>query len=232
MDNSVMDTSDNNQIQAEPPIQATEKMVPQSQVNEIVGNAKREAAERAVEAFKRQQVQAPSEQPQNSQRNMSDDDIARVTDDRIKQHFTKIEQEAQDRANVDAANRIVGMFRDKVQAGKEKFDDFETVTSNVAMQYYPNVVQLLAEHVDNAADVLYHLAHNRDKLYRLESLSSHNASDGIFEIKRLANSIKSNDEGSNVKNAKEPLSQQKPSNTGTDSGATLSMADLKRKYRA
>lgn len=227
--------SDVSQTQAESIPQPAERMVPQSQVNEIVGNAKREAAERAVEAYKRQQTQAAPTQAavnheQSSYRNVSDDDIKRVTGDEIKRHFSQIEQEAQERANTEAANRIVGMFRDKIVAGKDKFEDFESVTSNVAMQYYPNVVQLLAEHVDNTADVLYHLAKNRDKLYRLESLSAHNSSDAVYEIKRLADSIKSNAESSQMKNANAPLSQQRPSNTGTDSGS-LSWSDLKRKYK-
>jgi hypothetical protein len=237
MDNGVMDNaSDMSQTQVEPTVQVTEKMVPQSQVNEIVGHAKREAAERAIDAYKRQQAQsAPAQASQHhepsSQRNMSEDDIKRVTGDEIKRHFTQLEQEAQERANVDAANRIVGMFRDKVVAGKSKFEDFESVTGNVAMQYYPNVVQLLAEHVDNTADVLYHLAKNRDKLYRLEALSGHNSSDAIYEMKRLSESIKSNEDGAQIKHPNSPLSQQRPSNTGTDSGSSLSMADLKKKYR-
>jgi hypothetical protein len=238
MDNSVMDNaSESNQTQAESVPVVTEKMISQSQVNDIVGSAKREAAERAVEAYKKQQAQSASAsqqqfQEQVSHRNMSEDDIKRVTDDRIKTHFTQLEQEAQERANVDAANRIVGMFRDKIIAGKDRYEDFENVTGNVAMQYYPNVVQLLAEHVDNSADVLYHLAKNRDKLYRLEGLSSHNSSDAIYEIKRLSDSIKANEQGSKMKDSNTPLSQQRPSNTGTDSGSSLSMTDLKRKYRA
>jgi hypothetical protein len=240
MDNAVMDNaSEGYQTQVEPAVNTSnEKLLPQSQVNEIVGNAKREAAERAVDAYKRQQAQSSTGSQAQSQthepsshRNMSEDDIKRFTGDEIKRHFTQIEQEAQERANVDAAHRVVGQFRDKVMAGKDKFEDFESVTSNVAMQYYPNVVSLLAEHVDNTADVLYHLAKNRDKLYRLEALSSHNGSDAIYEIKRLADSIKSNDEGVKVKHPNSPLSQQRPSNTGTDSGGTLSMSDLKRKYR-
>lgn len=238
MDNTVLDTaSEIIQAPVESAPQVTEKMIPQSQVNDIVGNAKREAAERAVESYKRQQAQSQSQStPQNqepvSYKNMSEDDIKRMTDDRIKSHFGELEQQAQERANVDAANRIVGMFRDKIVAGKDRYEDFENVTGSVAMQYYPNVVQLLAEQVDNSADVLYHLAKNRDKLYRLEGLSSHNSSDAIYEIKRLSESIKANEQGSNMKNANAPLSQQRPSNTGTDSGSSLSMTDLKRKYRA
>lgn len=229
-------TSDMSQTQSEPVVQQpSERMIPQSQVNEIVGNAKRESAERAVEAYKRQQtqsapVQAPQSQEPSSGRFTSEDDVKRVAGDEIKRHFSQLEHEAQERANVEAANRIVGMFRDKIIAGKGKFEDFESVTSNVAMQYYPNVVQLLAEHVDNTADVLYHLAKNRDKLYRLESLSAHNSSDAIYEMRRLSDSIKSNEGSSQSKYPNAPLSQPRPSTTGTESGS-LSMADLKRKYR-
>lgn len=238
MDNSVMDNaSDVSQPQTEHVVQQpAERMIPQSQVNEIVGSAKREAAERAVEAYKRQQVQVPPAQASTihepiSQRNMSsEDDIKRVAGDEIKRHFTQLEQEAQERANLEAANRVVAMFRDKIVAGKDKFSDFDSITSNVAMQRYPNVVQLLAEHVDNTADVLYHLAQNRDKLYRIEALSEHSPSDAIYEMKRLADSIKSNDESSQMKHANTPLSQQKPSNTGTKSGSP-SWSDLKMKYK-
>jgi hypothetical protein len=237
MDNGIMDNASQTSQTPVETSQPQEKLVPQSQVNEIVGNAKREAAAKAVEHYKAQQAQnpatytAPPEQ-QYTNRSMTEEDIKRLTDSEIKRHFSQIEQDAMERANMEAANRVVGMFKDKVIAGKGKFDDFETVTGNVAMQYYPNVVQLLAEHVDNTADVLYHLAKNRDKLYRLEALSGHNSSDGIFEIKRLAESIKANEQGSNANRPNQPLSQQRPSNTGTDSGTTLSMSDLKRKYRA
>ena len=100
------------------------------------------------------------------------------------------------------------------------------------MRYYPNVVQLLAEYVDNSHDVIYELAKNRTKMYQLESTCAHNPQDAIYEIKRLSDSIKANESSSQMKHANSPLSQQRPSNTGTDSGGTLSMKDLKRKYKA
>lgn len=236
-DNGLSNTSDISQTQQGSAVQTTEKMVPQSQVNEIVGNAKREAAERAVEAYRQQQTRLANESQNASQfntvssaRNLSEDDIKRVTDGEIKRHFEQLQQEAQERVNVAEANRVVNLFKEKIVAGKDKYDDFEPVAGNVAMQYYPNVVQLLAEHVDNAADVLYYLAKNRTKLHQLESTCAHNAPDAIYDIKRLSESIKDNEQSSQVKHSNAPLSQQRPSNTGTGSGA-LSMSDLKRKYR-
>jgi len=234
MDNA----SDTSQASVEPIAQVIEKSIPQSQVNEIVGNAKREAAERAVEAYKRSQAQTAisSQSTTNHEpsqyRNMSEEDIKRVTDDRIKSHFTELQNEAQERSNVEAANRIVRMFGEKIIAGKDKYEDFDSVANSVRMDQYPGVVQLLAEHVDNSADVLYHLAKNRSKLYDFERFYSDRPEDAVYEMKRLSDSIKENDQSSQMKNSKAPLSQQRPSNTGTDSGGSLSMSDLKRKYRA
>lgn len=218
--------------------QVAEKMIPQSQVNDIVGQAKREAAERAVENYKKQNAAihtplmptAPTASEAGLQRLVSEDDIKRLTGDEIKRHLSQMEKEAEERANVAAANKVVNTFKDKIAAGREKFQDFENVTSGVQLQYYPNVVMMLADHVDNSADVLYHLAQNRTKLYELESTCGHNSPDAIYEIKRLAESIKANDKVSNIKSANQPLSQNRPSNTGTDSGA-LSWADLRRKYK-
>jgi len=87
------------------------------------------------------------------------------------------------------------------------------------------------QNTDNSHDVLYDLAKHRIKLGQIEDLCSRNPQDAIYEIKRLSDSIKANEQHSNMSNAKAPLSQQRPSNTGTDSGNTLSMRDLKAKYR-
>lgn len=239
MDNSVMDNvSDTTQTQAE--TQASqERLLPQSQVNEIVGRAKQEAAERAVEAYKRQQQQSqPNYAQQNdygynqSQRALSEDDVKRLTGEELSRQRDQWAKEYQEKADADTAQRIVNAYKDKIAPGKEKYEDFEAVTNNVDMRYYPNVVQLLAEYVDNSHDVLYDLAKHRTKLAQIEQLCAHNPQDAIYEMKRLSDSIKANEQTSSVKHANSPLSQQRPSNTGTDSGNSLSIRDLKRKYRA
>lgn len=229
MDNSVMDNAPADINQAPVEVSApAEKMLTQSQVNEIVGRAKHDA----VESFKRQQTQIAPPTSSIPAYRFPDEEIKRVADEAVKTRLTDLEREYQERANVEAANRVIAQYNDKIAAGKGKYQDYDNVTGNLQMQYYPNVVHLLAEQVDNSADVLYHLAANRDKLYRLESLSGHNPADAVYEIKRLSDSIKANEQSSTLKHANAPLSQQRPSNTGTDSGGALSMTDLKRKYRA
>ena len=234
MDNSAMDSmSDTNQAQGQEAAQlqqqAQERLFKQSELNEIVGRAKHDA----VESYKRNQqpMQAQSPQPQTS-RTLSEDDVKRLTGEELSRQREQWTREAQEKADAEVAQRIVNSYKEKIAPGKEKYEDFEAVTNNVDMRYYPNVVQLLAEYVDNSHDVLYDLAKHRTKLGQIEQLCSHNPQDAIYEIKRLSDSIKANDSTSQMKHANSPLSQQRPSNTGTDSGNTLSMKDLKRKYRA
>jgi hypothetical protein len=219
--------SDINQPQVETTQQAQERLFKQSELNDIVGRAKHEA----VESFKRQQQQhAPVQQSQNS-RTLSEDDVKRLTGEELSRQREQWTKEAQERNDADIAQRIVNSYKEKIAPGKDKYQDFDAVTNNVDMRYYPNVVQLLAEYVDNSHDVLYDLAKHRTKLSQLEQLSNHNPQDAIYEIKRLSDSIKANESTSQMKHAKNPLSQQRPSNTGTDSGTTLSMRDLKSKYK-
>jgi hypothetical protein len=235
MDNSVMDNaSDTNQTQVqETAQQVQERLFKQSELNEIVGRAKHDA----VESFKRQQQtqyaqQAPQSNQTQSSKSLSEDDVKRLTGEELSRQRNEWTREAQERADAEIAQRIVSSYKEKIAPGKEKYEDFEAVTNNVDMRYYPNVVQLLAEYVDNSHDVIYELAKNRTKLYQLESTCGHNPQDAIYEIKRLSDSIKANESSSQMKHANSPLSQQRPSNTGTDSGGTLSMKDLKRKYKA
>lgn len=237
MDNSVMDNtaSDMNQAPVEQVAQTnSERLFKQSELNEIVGRAKHDA----VESFKRQNAQQQSQgtqqgyapQSNNSQKTLSEDDVKRLTTEELGRQREEWERQTLEKKHADEAQRIVSAYKDKIAAGRDKYQDFEAVTSNVDMRYYPNVVQLLAEHVDNSADILYDLAKNRTKLGNLEFMCGHNPQDAIYEIKRLAESIKANESSSQIRSPNTPLSQQRPSNTGTDSGA-LSMTDLKRKYR-
>ncbi len=234
MDNSVTDNvSDATQTQVqETAQQAQERLFKQSELNEIVGKAKHDA----VESFKRQQQQnqaaAPAQSSQaQSSRSLSEDDVKRLTAEELNKQRDQWNREAQERTDAEMAQRIVSSYKEKIAPGKEKYEDFEAVTNNVDMRYYPNVVQLLAEYVDNSHDVLYDLAQHRTKLAQIESLCGLNPQDAIYEIKRLSESIKANESTSQMKHAKTPLSQQRPSTTGTDSGNSLSIRDLKRKYK-
>jgi hypothetical protein len=233
MDNSVMDNaSDMNQAPVEVATQ-DERMLPQSKVNELVGHARREAAEkaaaRAVEDYKRQ-LQQESQPAQTSNAYANEEMMERKANEVLEKRKAEWEKQTLEKAQTQEAERIVKAYQQKIAQGAEKYEDFDAVTSKVNMGNYPNVVQLLAEYVDNSHDILYEISKNRTKLHQLESMCrDNNAQDAIYEMQRLSESIKSNEEAQAFKNSKSPLSQQRPSSTGTDSGP-MTASDYRKKY--
>ena len=226
------------QVDSTPAVSAvehTEKMLKQSEVNEIVGRAKSEAAARAVEQFKRSQHESSSaqhSQPQTHTDSMSEERIRKMAGEEAQRLRNEWISENQTRNETENAQRIVKNFYDKIASGKEKYEDFDKVTGDLELARFPNTVHMLSEFVDNSGDVLYELSKNRAKMAQLELTARDFPQEALYDLKRLAESIKANEATSKHKNPNAPLSQQRPTNVGTDSGAVLSMRDLKAKYKA
>jgi hypothetical protein len=212
----------------------SEKMLRQSEVNDIVGRAKQDAASRAVEQYKRSQSESAPQQSYSQQDsgNMSEERVRRMAGEEAQRLRDQWVSEARTKNETDSAQRIVKSFYDKMEAGKEKYEDFEKVTGELDYQAFPHVVQLLAEQIDNSHEVMYEFGKNALKMEQLERLAERSPRMAVAELRRLADSIKANESATNRRSPNAPLSQQRPSNVGTDSGSTLSMRDLKAKYRA
>lgn len=212
-----------------------ERVFKQSELNEIVKKVKHTA----VEDYKRLSVQ----QPEYASQKYSEP--ARATSDQSRSHESEIRRlaaeeaqrlrdewiaDAKSRSEADSAQKIVNNFWNKVASGKEQYEDFDAVTGDIEYQNFPNVVQIVAEHLDNAGDVLYELGRDRFKLSQLEMLADRSPKDALVQARRLAESIKNNRASSTAKQSREPLSQMRPSQSGTDSGV-MSVGDYRKKYR-
>lgn len=217
------------------PVEAQEKVLRQSEVNEIVGREKKAAGNAAVEAYKRQVQQEQSyQQPHHSQSNgemLNEDRIRKMAAEEAQRLRDEWYKDAQTNAETQSAQRIVKNFYDKIATGKDKYDDFDKVTNGVSLQEFPNVVQMLSEHIDNADDVLYELSKNDSKFADIEIKSERYPRQALSDLKRLSESIKNNEQAAKRTQPNAPLSQQRPTNIGTDSGGALSFKDLKAKYR-
>lgn len=217
-----------------------ERIFRQSEVTDIV---KRERNE-AVDRYRRLQSEQPDyaaqkygdvarnqQQPPTNQTGHVDENryrqIASEEAQRLRDQWS---QEAQARNQEELAQRTVQNFRNKVDAGRSKYEDFDKVTGDIDIVAFPNVVQLLADYIDNSGDVLYALGKDLTKMELLESMASRSPKSAITQVQRLAESLKQNDAAKNVKFPNEPLSQLRPSNTGMDNGA-MSVADYRKKYR-
>lgn len=233
------------------PVQTTsdERSFKQSEVNEIVGRAKQEAIERfkrdgSMQSHSNSQSygqhystdqnftnssQAQTQQnPQFDPRQAVAEEFQRLRDEYIAESDRNTQQQE--------AQKIAKEFLTKIEAGKSKYDDFEKTVTDVGFGNFPYIVQL-ANMVDNTDDVVYELAKNPIKIANIQSLVDIAIRNGtsptlaLNEMKRLADSIKQNQNAQNFKSPNNPLSQLKPGNAGTDNKGALSVRDFKSKYR-
>ena len=215
------------------------RLFSQSEINDIVRRAKTDA----VESYKRKAADRPeyassqngsyipqTNQTTSQQQYMSPDDVRKMAAEeslRLRDEWVKgaqIEAQQQD------AQRIVHEFFNKLSSGKEKYSDFDDVVGSIEYRHFPNVVQLVNSYVDNPQDVMYELGKDRGKLALLEQLTNMSPNDAIYQARRLSQSIKDNEASGKTRLANEPLSQMRPSNTGTGSGA-LSVSDYRKKFK-
>lgn len=201
-----------------------EKFFRQQEVNDIVGRAKHEAVER----YKRSNESGQNSlQPNHA--NVSDDHIKRLAADEAERLRNEWVQDAQRNAQEQEAKKIAGEFFTKLNTGKEKYSDFDKALGDVEFGAIPHVVQL-ANMVDNTADVMYELAKHPTKIANIQQLISISPKLAYAEMARLSQSIKENETAAKTKFPNEPLSQMRPTNTGTDSGIP-SVSDLRKKYK-
>jgi len=224
-------------VSAPAPAAPEERTFRQSEVSNLVSRAKNEA----VEAYRRQQTEQPQyveqkygeSRPPAQPNNTPPDDsrIRQVAAEEAKRHFETIRQDAYQKSQDEMAQRTVQNFRTKVQASKDKYQDFDKVAPGEdVLASYPNVVQLLGDFVDNSGDILYHIGQDLTKLELIESMAMRSPQTAVKHMQKLSQSLKDNDAAGKVRLPNEPLSQMRPSNTGTDSGA-MSVRDYRNKYR-
>lgn len=233
----------------------SERTFKQSEVNELVGRAKHEAIERYKNegsmANRQQPSQQPAYQPQQQgygqqPQYQPQQPNAALDDERVKKLAAEETQRLrnewieENRRNVEAqdAQRIASEFFTKVGAGEGGIAAFEktVASSGVDLRSIPYHVQL-ANQVDNTREVMEELLKNPSKIGAIQNLIDIDLRAGrtpnlaMAEIKRMSESIKTNDQASKFKSPNDPLRQLPPSNAASDNKGAMSVSDYKRKYR-
>jgi len=207
------------QVQAPAMLQENpqEKLLKQSEVNEIVGFVRKEAAERA-----RREALAELQKTQtvNNDRDLNSVDL---NDDRIRKIISEENERA---ANQAVANKIAMEFTQKMISAKNKYPDFEEVVTQLDLPNVPEIVHW-TNSLDNTADVMYDIAKNPSKFANVLMLAQRAPHLAQAELQRLSSSIKKNQEAQAQAQPKEPLSQINPSSAGMDNGK-MSLSDLKK----
>lgn len=215
-----------------------ERTFRQSEVTDIVRRERNEAVDRYQRLQREQPDYAAQKygdigrsQSQPAQSGQLDESyyrkIAAEEAQRLRDQWT---DEVQQRHQQDLAERTVQSFWGKVNAGREKYSDFDAVTGDIELAAFPNVVKLLAGYVDNSSDVLYAFGQDPTKMEVLESMANRSPQAAIKQVQKLAKSLAENEQAKKTRLPNEPLEQLRPSNTGMESG-DWSVRAARQKYR-
>lgn len=197
-----------------------EKVLKQSEVNELVGRIKHEAYSKGM-----RDAQTATATPQPVPQGGGMGGMPQVTEDHVRQ---MIAEEAHKQTQLQAAHQTLSNFANQMGSGKGKYSDFDETIANLGdLRNMPQVVELAAD-TGIAGDVMYELGRNPGKVASLTTLAYINPQLAKMEMKKLADSIKTNEQGSEAPAANEPLSQVKPSTVGKDNGSNA-VRDLRKK---
>lgn len=219
---------------------SNERVFKQSELDSIVKREKQKAYDSGMRSVSSNQMQNNYESSNTVQSAPAHNQTSSYNESQIRQIAAQEAEKTRDQIYAEAQqqnakaqwDRVSQTFDAKIASGKEKYKDFDTV-ANIDMTGYPAVKQILAEHVDNSADLLYALGKDRFKLAQLEQMGrdSYQWRDAIVQAKRLAESIKENEKAAQVQLPNEPLSQMRSFPTSLGNSGKLSFKDLKAKYR-
>ncbi len=209
------------QAEMQPPAMQ-EKMLPQSEVDKLVGAVRAKERAQAQSQYGQQGMggmQAPAFDEEALMQKMSE----RMQQQQ--QDALKAQELEQQRREVD---EIAKTYLDKMSQGKDIYEDFDEVTSDFSPAAYPQVT-ILASQQDNLPDIMYELSKNPTKLTHLHVLALTNPQQARKEMTKLSQSIKKNDEAiANNSKSPAPLSKLKTSaRAGSDNGKR-SIADLRK----
>jgi hypothetical protein len=212
----------NNEVSgvAQPP---AEKLLPQTEVNSLVGAAKQKGHERgyqqAMQEFQQQQQNAGmNQQAQQAQQSAipnqplasNPDDVRRIAAEefnRQQQAFAQAQFEQQKQAE---GQRIYNELQSKYTAAKATNPAVDFNQTMQEFQQMPHILTL-ANNVDNSPDVIQHLKDNPGKMAQISMLPPNFAN---MEMKKISDSIKQNQAALSAPKSPEPLSQIRPSTVG------------------
>lgn len=207
-----------------PPVQPqheSEKLVPQSKVNEIVGNTLERGRQQGYQQAKNE-IQSNGNVPHGT----TQADFQRIAEETFARKHAEMQQAMLQEQQRREGERVLNELRAKEAEAKTRIPDYDQKISPLKLETMPEVLWY-ANTVDNSADVLYDLANNPAKIGALRALPPHLAA---LEMKRLSDSIKTNQDSSASKMPPDPLSQIKPGNQGNDKQVKTA-SDYRTKYR-
>lgn len=221
-------------------------MLSKNVVSKIIERERRKASEKAYEKGKREalmeinnesnpEAQAPGDQqpPQQSQnlggmQQLTQADIERLIAEKAPQ---LLEGKLQEKAQEFQRKQMVDSFVNKISAASEKYPDLEGQLNELDYSSLSPVIEM-ATSLDNTAEIMKELLDHPEKMGNLIGLSHAQPSLARKRMADLSNSIKVNEKAqADEREAKEPMSQLKPSSNAGANGSDMSVTDMRKIFR-
>lgn len=225
---------------AAPEMQApapTEKMLSQSEVNSLIAREKQAAANRARQEVEREYQQRLEQMQHQQQAQGGGQGDQREHTGPTQAEADSIYQQVQERFNREMQERqfqqeitnIANNYHAKIEHGKKSYEDFDKITENFDPGAFPQLIYLVSG-IDNAADIIYDLSKNPNKLAAIDLLAQRSPKMAHAELMKLSGSISQNMQAKseNEQNpVSQPLSPLNPSRTSAGSNGPMSVSDLR-----
>ena len=196
-----------------------EKMLPQSEVNALVGRVRAESAERGRKQAEAeyQNKLAQAETQKRDYPGQTPEIDADMMYQQVQERFNK---EMQQRSLEDEMKRVADSYSAKMGHGADKYEDFGDVMKDFDPSAFPQLVYLVAN-MDNAHDIMYELSKNGSKLASVDYLSRVSPNQAKKELAKIGQSIEANRtamQEAEGQNANAPLDRLQSSRISSDNG--------------
>ena len=221
-----------------------EKMLSQSQVNDLIHAERRRAYEKGLQesASRQEQKQVPSEQTSSNGEPSSFLDESKL-DALLNERFEKIQREKSEQAEFQRqqaeANRVYSELGSKLEKARQADPSIDEKLG--AFNYFDDMpgVQFAANQFDNSAEILAYLASNPREVPAINSLATmrdrygnYNAKPAIDELRRISDRLKQNEIAKNSPVPPSPISQIETTvRDGVSSSGDRSVNDFKRMFK-
>jgi hypothetical protein len=212
------------ETKAETPPPVQEKMIPQSQVNKIAAREARQAAEKARQEmqaqYQRENVSKDVQPKEGSQMG----GMQQMSPEQIEHHIMAAAQ----RMSVNmTSQKMAEDFESKINAEILEDPDFGDLYDSLKIAEHPELV-IWMNGMDNSAKVVKDLANNPTKFANILMLAKSGMGQlAQRELKKLSDSIKTNQDAQAAPQAKAPLDRLSPSSVGVGNG-DMSVSDFQK----
>jgi hypothetical protein len=206
-----------------------EKTLTQSEVNQIVARRAQEVEAKTRERVMMEMQQAQQQQAQQQQQAPEQYQQRQASADELYQQVQeRFNQEMQQRQQQEHMSAKANSYHSRLTEGSKAYNDFSDVTKSFDPTQFPELVYLLAD-LDGAADIVYELNKNPQKLVTLDALAKRAPQMALSELHKVQSAMAANKEAqadapNNMTNA--PLDHLQPSRVSGSTGP-MSVRDFR-----